>query len=156
MLSAGVWFGMVAFVLDCLPFTASMAGSPPSEPAEYVYASPDGSPLKAYIFSPEKAAEGRRPAIVLFHGGGWVVGEPQWAFSRARHFAGRGMVAIAAQYRLSDQRKITPIEAMEDARAVLRWARRNADTLDIDPKRIAVTAADALARADRFLGSLGF
>jgi acetyl esterase/lipase len=47
------------------------------------------------------------------------------------------MVAIAAQYRLSDQKDITPLEAMADARDVIRWMRSHANSLGIDPKRIA-------------------
>ena len=110
----------------------------PREPFERVYATTEGVQLKAYIFSPipEDTIRRRRPAIVLFHGGGWTIGEPQWAFPRARHFAERGFVAISAQYRLSDQKKITPIEAMADARAVIRWVRARADSLNIDPERI--------------------
>jgi len=65
------------------------------------------------------------------------MGEPQWAFPRAKHFAERGMVAVAAQYRLSDQKEITPLEAMADARAVIRWVRKHADSLGIDPGYIA-------------------
>jgi acetyl esterase/lipase len=103
---------------------------------EHVYAQPSGTQLKAYVFSPDKRSAERRPAIVLFHGGGWTMGEPSWAFSRARHFAERGMVAVAVQYRLSDQREVTPHEAMADARAVIRWVRLHADSLDIDPKRV--------------------
>jgi acetyl esterase/lipase len=47
------------------------------------------------------------------------------------------MVAIAAQYRLSNQTTITPLEAMDDARAVIRWMRANAASLRIDSNRIA-------------------
>jgi len=108
------------------------------EPATRIYATPGGVELKAHVFSPERGnTQQRRPAIVLFHGGGWAAGEPEWAFPRARHFAERGMVAVAAQYRLSDQKAITPLEAMADARAALRWMRKQADSLGIDPGRIA-------------------
>lgn len=107
------------------------------EPVEHVYAEPGGTQLKAFVFWPEKQGETRQPVIVLFHGGGWTMGEPQWAFSKARHFAERGMVAIAAQYRLSNEKDITPIEAMEDASAVIRWIRVHADSLGIDANRIA-------------------
>ncbi|HET9232818.1 MAG TPA: alpha/beta hydrolase [Candidatus Eisenbacteria bacterium] len=103
---------------------------------EYVYSQND-TQLKAYVFFPDNAGRERRSAIVLFHGGGWAMGEPAWAFPRAKHFAERGMVAVAAQYRLSDQKEITPYEAMADARAVIRWMRAHADSLGIDPKRIA-------------------
>jgi acetyl esterase/lipase len=108
------------------------------EPVARVYGTPGGVELKAYVFSPPTpGARTLRPAIVLFHGGGWTVGEPAWAFARAKHFAERGMVAVAAQYRLSDEKTITPLEAMADARTLIRWMRERADSLGIDPERIA-------------------
>jgi acetyl esterase len=107
-------------------------------PTERVYASPGGVDLKAYVFEPvDKHANTARSAILVFHGGGWSIGSPEWAFSRARHFAELGMVAIAVQYRLSDQRSITPLEAMADARAAFRWTRSNSATLGIATDRIA-------------------
>lgn len=139
----GVWLGVIPLLLGVISCAALQAESVHREPVEHVYASPVGSPLKAYVFSPEKPGEGRRSAIVLIHGGGWTMGDPRWAFSGARHFAERGMVAIAAQYRLSDQKNITPIEAMEDVRAVIRWMRVNADSLGIDPQRIAAYGRSA-------------
>lgn len=114
-------------------------------PVGRIYAAPGGVELKAYVFSRGKASARRRPAIVLFHGGGWTMGEPQWAFPRAKHFAERGMVAVAAQYRLSDQKEITPLEAMADARAVIRWMRKHADSLGIDPGHIAAYGWSAVA-----------
>jgi acetyl esterase/lipase len=108
------------------------------EPRAYVFAAPGGTELKAYVYSSNGYSSPEpRPGIVLFYGGGWAQGEPAWAFGRARHFAERGMVAVAAQYRLSDQKSITPIEAMADARAVIRWMRSQATSLRVDPNRIA-------------------
>ena len=104
-------------------------------PVEYAYRTVDGKALKAYVFQPARAIAGRA-AIVVFHGGGWNMGEPEWAFGRARHFAGRGMVAVAAQYRLSDQKTITPVEAMADARAAVQWIRSSASLLGVDPDRV--------------------
>lgn len=86
-----IWPGLRHVLDDFKCGGSSQAASDPKEPVERVYASPGGSPLKAYVFTPEKPGEGRRPAIVLIHGGGWVMGEPQWAFARARRFAERGM-----------------------------------------------------------------
>jgi len=104
----------------------------------YVYKSVGGVDLEAHVFSPDNGdAEAKRSAIVMFHGGGWNVGSPEWTFSPCRYFAARGMVAVAAQYRLADEQAITPLEAMSDARSVFRWLRRNADELGIDPNRIA-------------------
>jgi acetyl esterase/lipase len=143
-------------VLLALPWTSCTAVAPPSEPtaavapgaraestaptdpAVHVYARVDGVDLEAHVFAPPPGgARAQRPAIVLFHGGGWSIGEPAWGYARARHFAERGLVAVAAQYRLSDQKAVTPLEAMADARAVIRWMRREADALGIDPARVA-------------------
>ncbi|MFQ5582823.1 MAG: alpha/beta hydrolase, partial [Calditrichia bacterium] len=107
------------------------------EPVEYVYNTVDSTSLKAFVFSPQIECDTTRlPAIVIFHGGGWAIGEPSWAFARARHFASKGMIAVAGQYRLSNQRDITPIDAMRDARTIIRWMRRNADSLHIDQNSI--------------------
>jgi len=62
---------------------------------------------------------------------------PAWAFARAKRFAERGMVAVAAQYRLSDQKEVTPLEAMADAREAIRWVRKQSEVLGVDPKRVA-------------------
>lgn len=125
----------ILLVLSCQLFAQNNSKS---NPAEYVYSKIDSVALKAYIFFPKQSETNKsNPAIVIFHGGGWSMGEPSWAFGRARHFAEMGMIAIAAQYRLSDQKNVTPLEAMADAREVIKWVRSNADSLHIDPNRIA-------------------
>jgi acetyl esterase len=116
---------------------AAQSPAAATEPAVYVFASPGGTDLKAYVFTPKgQEAGGKRAGIVIFHGGGWSEGEPSWAFARARHFAELGLVAVAAQYRLSDGKAITPLDAMADARAVIRWMRMQSATLGLDPSRI--------------------
>ena len=84
-----------------------------------------------------------RPAIVLFHGGGWSAGSPEWVYDAAKRYAGYGAIAVAAEYRLSDQKTITPLDAMADARDIIRWLRRNAAGLGIQPDRIAVYGVSA-------------
>jgi acetyl esterase len=67
-------------------------------------------------------------------------------------------VAVAAQYRLSDQKSITPIEAMADARAAIRWVRSQADRLGVDPKRVAAygwSAGGHLAASAAIFGDGG-
>jgi len=44
---------------------------------EYIYSKYGDNQLKAYVFSPEKKEINEsRSAIVVFHGGGWTIGEP--------------------------------------------------------------------------------
>lgn len=105
---------------------------------EFVYATKEGAELKAYVFKADSLKEIENlPAIVIFYGGGWASGEAAWSFGRAEHFAKSGMVAIAAQYRLSDQNKITPLEAMEDAKDIIKWIRINKSLLKINPDKLA-------------------
>lgn len=109
-----------------------------SGPVEYTYYSTKECDLKAYVFSPKEInLVSDHPAIVIFHGGGWNIGEPSWAFGLAEKYAMKGMVAVAAQYRLSDQETITPLDAMADARNVIIWMREESEKLGIDKNRIA-------------------
>ncbi len=106
-------------------------------PIEYIYDSTKTDPLSAYIFfPPDFDLKKSHPSIIIFHGGGWSIGEPSWAFGLAKKFAKKGLVSVAAEYRLSDQQSITPTDAMEDARNVILWMRRNAQELKIDRDRI--------------------
>ena len=112
------------------------AQSGESEAQVFTYSSPQGTALKAHVFFP---ADRNTPkaAVVVFHGGGWTIGSAEWGLGRAKHFASLGMVGISAQYRLSDGKNITPLDAMADARAVIRWMRNEAQALGIDKQRIA-------------------
>ncbi|MDA3884965.1 MAG: alpha/beta hydrolase, partial [Candidatus Delongbacteria bacterium] len=78
-----------------------------------IYKTENDFNLEAHIFKPEdiKGTE-KRPTIVIFHGGGWNQGNPSWAFGRAQHFKDLGMVAIAVQYRLTNEHGITALESM--------------------------------------------
>ncbi|MGC9349992.1 MAG: alpha/beta hydrolase, partial [Anaerolineae bacterium] len=68
---------------------------------------------------------------------------PVWGYNLCRYFADREMVAISFQYRLSDNRKVTPIASIEDAKSAVRWTRQRADTLGVDPGRIAAAGFSA-------------
>ena len=107
-------------------------------PVEYIYKTVDTTELSTFVFFPVDNEKVLRSAVLVFHGGGWNEGTPEWAFSRSRHFVQQGMVAVAVQYRLSDKEIITPIEAMEDAIDAVRWLRTMADEFSIDTSKIAV------------------
>ena len=91
--------------------------------------------LKAYVFRP-KAKGKARPAILLFHGGAWRLGDASWTSGRAKEFAEKGMVGISIEYRLAND-GLTPIEGVEDACAAFEWARDHAKELGIDVNRVA-------------------
>ena len=101
--------------------------------------------LNVWIFEPaEKSADAKkRPAIVFFFGGGWASGSPSQFERQCRHLASRGMVAITADYRVSSRQGVKPAECVADAKSCVRWVRRNAERLGIDPARIAAGGGSA-------------
>lgn len=98
--------------------------------------------LELFVFQPAEQKPGeKRPAILLFHGGGWRNGGPYAMAPQCRYFAERGMVAIAVQYRLVPQ--VTIEGCVRDAVSAVRWVRSNAERLGIDPDRIGVGGGSA-------------
>jgi acetyl esterase/lipase len=109
------------------------------------YKEVDGTKLQLWIFDPaDKAAEkSSRPAIVFFFGGGWTAGSPVQFEKQCRHFASRGMVAITADYRVANRQGVKPAACVADAKSCIRWIRKNAERLGIDPNRIVAAGGSA-------------
>jgi acetyl esterase len=115
-----------------------------SNPEIRTYKTVADAKLTAHVFRPVQAGDNRlRAAIILLHGGGWNGGAPEWMYDDAKRYAGLGMVAIAGEYRLSDRKDVTPLEAMADVRDLVRWVRENAADLGVDAHRIAVEGVSA-------------
>jgi acetyl esterase/lipase len=141
--------------LGCLLAGSSVAASDEAPPPSYVYREVGDRQLRAFVTLPD-APGARRAAILLFHGGGWRIGEPAWTFDRAREFAQKGLVAMSIEYRLSND-GLSPIDAIEDACAAFTWARGQADRFGIDVRRVAgygVSAGGHLAAAAAMLPSV--
>ncbi len=119
------------------PSTSSGQISSSLDPHTYTYREVDQKALSAYVFSPTNRDDAAQVgAILLFHGGGWNTGSPEWTFDTAQRFSALGMVAVSIEYRLSKGDN-TPIDALADVCAAFRWARELAGELRIDPDRIA-------------------
>jgi acetyl esterase/lipase len=119
----------------------------PSAPApvptdRVAYAVAGDDTLALHHFAPPGRDSTPRPAVLLLHGGGWVAGSPSMMYPVAAAFATAGFEAFAVQYRLSDS-VTTPLEAIADVCAALRWTRLHADSLGVDPERIALVGASA-------------
>ena len=77
------------------------------------------------------------PALVYFHGGGWVIGDLDTHDTLCRELAHRsGCIVVAVDYRLGPEHRFPA--AFEDALAATRWVHSHADELGIDATRLAV------------------
>jgi acetyl esterase len=89
------------------------------------------------IYTPIAAGGTALPALVFFHGGGFVFGSLNTHDALCRQLANEaGVRIISVDYRLAPENKFPA--AVEDAFASVQWVEANAMELDIDPNRIAV------------------
>jgi acetyl esterase len=95
---------------------------------------PEGE-LPIRIYTPAKG--NNFPALVWFHGGGWVLGDLDTAEFACRNLANDNKcVVISIDYRLAPE---TPFPcAIDDCYLATEWVFNNAQELGIDAKKIAV------------------
>jgi acetyl esterase/lipase len=94
-----------------------------------------GGSIPVRIYAMDSGAV--RPALVYFHGGGFVIGNLDTHDAVCRSLAKEsGAVVIAVDYRLAPEHKFPA--AVDDAHAVTVWAATNAERLGIDARSIGV------------------
>lgn len=137
-------------LLSLLSLSATAQNAPFSYPPAFpdakveLFKTIGDTKLNLYIFNPpEIARAGNRPAIVFFFGGGWQSGSPAQFEHQCRHIASLGMVAIAADYRVSNRNHSTVLDSIHDAKSAIRYVRQNAARLGIDPERIAAAGGSS-------------
>jgi acetyl esterase len=94
-------------------------------------------PIPLRLYRPATAPASGSPALVFFHGGGWVLGNLESHDGVCRHLAERsGCVVVAVDYRLAPEHKFPA--ALDDAFAATQWLAAQAPALGLDAARIAV------------------
>ena len=110
------------------------------------------------VFYPDgyEKSEDSFPMILIFHGGSWQVGETNWHYPDCEYWASRGMVAASVDYRLGKRDKIknVPLECMKDAQSSVRYVRKNADKLKINPDLIVAAGGSAGGQLAASLASI--
>jgi acetyl esterase len=94
-----------------------------------------GGEITVRAYSPR--GPGPHPALVYYHGGGWVIGDLDTHDGLCRSLTNAVRCAVlSVDYRLAPECRY-PV-ATEDSYAALHWTVTNASGLGIDPRRVAV------------------
>jgi acetyl esterase/lipase len=100
----------------------------------------DGTQLTATVYTP--IGPGPFPAVVYFHGGGWVIANRQVYDAGARALAkGANAVVVSVDYRLAPENKFPT--AWDDALAAYKWTATNVGSWRGDPRRLALAGESA-------------
>lgn len=92
---------------------------------------------------PGHTAKHRAPVIVFYFGGGWNSGSPSQFVEHADWLAGRGMVAVLADYRVFSRHNVPARFCVQDAKSAIRYLRKHAELLGMDPDRIVASGGSA-------------
>ena len=106
------------------------------------------------IFEPSGDTSTSRPLVIFIHGGGFSSGDKagsstNWNGILCENLAKRGYVVASINYRLTytqtslAQRYQAMVRAVQDAKAAIRFFRKNATTYRIDPDQIFATGSSA-------------
>ena len=102
--------------------------------ADVVFGTGGGRELRLDIYRPD-ALEAGATAVMMWHGGGWRIGDRTRVSPQATALAEHGFVILSCEYRLNGE-ALWPAQ-IHDTKAAIRWARANADRIGIDSNKIA-------------------
>ncbi len=120
----------------------SQFGLPPEPVADIVDRTIPGpaGPIPVRIYTPK--GSGAFPALIYYHGGGWVIGDLDVVDGPCTVLANRAhAVVVSVDYRLAPEHPYPA--AIEDAYAALNWVADNAALLNVDAERLAVAGDSA-------------
>jgi len=149
--------GVMGTLLLVLTANAMLMAEEPAKNNKQVYKRVADRSLELIITKPKDwQRSDERPAIVFFHGGGWVGGKPGQFDEHSTYLADRGMVAVQVEYRLLNRaaKNTPPDTCVEDARDALAWVREHAEELGIDTNRIATAGGSAGGHLAAYLGTV--
>ena len=100
---------------------------------------------KGDLYLPAKVEKGQRfPAVLIIHGGGWSGGDKGATreINIGTNLAMNGYVGFSINYVLSKGQLTWP-QNLHDCKTAVRWLRKNAERLNIDPDHIGVIGGSA-------------
>lgn len=98
--------------------------------------------LPLWLYRPHKEPAGPQPALIYFHGSGWVIANIDVVDAFSRSLANRtGCVVAAVNYQKAPEHKF-PVP-FDDCYAATQWVFDNASDLGLDTSRIGVMGDSA-------------
>jgi acetyl esterase/lipase len=100
---------------------------------------------KGDLYLPAMSAKRQRfPAVVIIHGGGWTGGDKGAGreINIGTTLAGNGYVGFSINYVLAKNGPVWP-QNLYDCKTAVRWLRKNAERLNIDPHHIGAIGGSA-------------
>ena len=98
----------------------------------------DGVPVRVY----RPVGDGPFPVVMMFHGGGWVIGDLVTADGQSRDVCRRAeAVVVSVDYRLAPEHRFPA--AADDCYAATLWAARHAQDHGGDASRLALAGDSA-------------
>ncbi|GIS96779.1 MAG: hypothetical protein CM1200mP24_00630 [Gammaproteobacteria bacterium] len=97
-----------------------------------------GGDIPIRIYSPE--GQGPFPMTLMFHGGGWVIGDLSTADLQSREVCKRAGNCCSVDYVFTEHKFPA---AADDCYAATQWVAQNAEKLNGDKNRIAVAGDSA-------------
>ena len=125
--------------------------------AAVVYGTVDGQELLLDIVRPPARQE-PRPAIILLHGGGWMIGTAnrtdRFVAEPAEALAEDGYVTFNVDYRLTGSQASEHLwpDQLDDVQRAVRWVRKNAGRYGVDLNRIGAYGHSAGGHLAAHLG----
>jgi len=121
-------------LFDKMEIPGNESADPVAHVADRTIPGPAGE-IPVRVYTPEGA--GPFPALVYYHGGGWVLGNLDTHDRICRVLTnGAGCVTVSVDYRLAPEHKFPA--AVDDAYAAALWVHEHGAEIGVDPARVAV------------------
>lgn len=131
---------LLAIGLTCAQFGMSLQWTPDTL---ITFKTVDTTELKLHCFFPDEVKPEGNPAVVFFHGGGWISGDARHFYPYCDTLAKAGITAFSAEYTLYKKGINTPKDCVRDGKSAIRYVREHACELGIDPDRIGAGGGSA-------------
>ncbi len=125
-----------------------VAASPAVQMPSVAVAERGDGPVPLRLYQPQDGATGGSDAgaggaaLLWFHGGGWMFGDPRMDDARCSALVREtGMTVVSPRYRLAPEHRFPA--ALQDAHAAWTWLQGVAEDFGVDPSRVAVGGASA-------------